>query len=355
MTITSLCFICFVAIFVVATVLSQDAKVLGVSVSKKDMKDKVFLCIGCTRGIGEAAARQMANRGAAVVVSGRNKAAGDAIANDIGGKFLRADMGELDDLRTLFAETEEAYGGIDAVFCNGVYDDGYIGKSIEDISPESIEKMVAVNHAAPVFVYDMAVKAFVKRGGGSLVFTASLAAFINEGLASSMPMGGFTYYSASKIQMTGLARTSAGLMASHNIRVNTVAPAVYKTKLSLDGVSWFGKNWGINSLEAFSSFNPVVQFCPGDPADAAAAAVEMLANTTSWLPGDVVVTDNQYSFASTPLVESFGKHDQGVAEVDVSLLRDLSGNPISVTKEQIAQQSAACMAAMAPPDQEKDL
>lgn len=68
----------------------------------QDLKGKTALCLGCTRGIGEAAARQLGKRGANVIIAGRSVEPGTKIANDIGGTFVRCDVAEQTDIANVF-------------------------------------------------------------------------------------------------------------------------------------------------------------------------------------------------------------------------------------------------------------
>ena len=314
---------------------------VAADVQEPSMKDKTALCLGCTRGIGEAAARQLASRGANVVVTGRSVDAGTKIADDIGGMFVRCDMADRQQLEEAFDVTISRYGGIDAVFSNG----GTEGKfePIDEISPEAIESIGLVNGLATLNVYDLAVRAFMKNGGGSLVFTSSIAAFLNGALTSTFPSSGVAYYAGTKAIAPAMTRASAMLPFTHNIRIYAIAPAVYDTKMVHDVVfnSTFARMIDVKSLNDWAGLNPLLPGCASNPHDAAAAAVEMLANSTSWPPSSVIVTDGPFTFESNILSDNLGR-DKTWGNIDASLLRNSAGAPANVTNEDIKEMVAAC-------------
>lgn len=308
----------------------------------QDLKGKTALCLGCTRGIGEAAARQLGKRGANVIIAGRSVEPGTKIANDIGGTFVRCDMAEQTDIANVFEAADKKYGGIDAVFSNG----GIEGEwdPLETISTENVEKIGKINGMATLFVYDLAIKAFIKNGGGSLVFTSSIAAFVHEALSAHFPASGHAYYCGTKAIAPAMTRSSAMLPVSHNIRINTITPAVYATEMVYDILkkSEFARTIGVTTVAEWAELNPLLPGCAGDPSDAAAVAVEMLANTTAWPSSAVVVTDGPFSFESNVLSDKLGRME--LWNVDPSLLRDTKGMPVNVTADEIQKMIDACAA-----------
>lgn len=335
LSITTILLLVVSAVLLSAAAVKEDQQ-------EKDMVGKTALCIGCTRGIGEAAARQLAERGANVVLTGRSLDAGTKIANDIGGTFLQCDMSDRDQLEKAFESTIEKYGGLDAVFSNG----GYEGEMepLDKVSKESIERIGQVNGMAVLYVYDLAVKAFIKSGrGGILVFNGSIAAFVPEVLSSTIPAVGLAYYSGTKAIPGAMTRASAMLPEAHNIRIFTIAPAVYDTKMVRNILeSGFADQMGIHEPNLWAGFNPVFAGCAGDPNDAAAVAVAMLANATQWPPSSVVATDGPLTFESNALSDGLGRAENFWSNIDVSKLRDTVGNPVTITKEEIAAMVAEC-------------
>ena len=340
MTIMKLSLQTITSTFLLAAVAAAAA---AADTNNDDLRGKTALCLGCTRGIGEAAARQLASRGANVVVAGRSVDPGTKIANDIGGTFVRCDMAEQTDIEHVFEAAANKYGGIDAVFSNG----GIEGEwdPLETISTQNVEKIGKINGMATLFVYDLAIKAFIKNGGGSLVFTSSIAAFVHEALSTHLPASGHVYYCGTKAIAPAMTRSSAMFPASHNIRINTITPAVYETEMVHDILknSAFASTIGATTPSDWAAFNPLLPGCVGDASDAAAVAVEMLANTTAWPSSAVVVTDGPFSFESNVLSDKLGRME--LWNVDASLLRDSKGMPVDVTADEIQNRIVSCAAA----------
>ena len=88
---------------------------------------KVALITGASKGIGEAMARGLAEFGAHVVVSSRKQAAVDAVADalradGLAASAIAANMGQIDDIRALVAQTVATCGGLDIVINNDAGD-----------------------------------------------------------------------------------------------------------------------------------------------------------------------------------------------------------------------------------------
>src|SRR6478735_10534612 len=81
-------------------------------------ENKVVVVTGAAQGIGEAYARALAAEGASVVVADLNVEAGEKVAADIGGLFVRCDVSSHEDAAALVAATVERFGGIDGLVNN---------------------------------------------------------------------------------------------------------------------------------------------------------------------------------------------------------------------------------------------
>lgn len=251
------------------------------------------------------------------------------------------------DIKKTFEAATNKYGGIDAVFSNGGTEGEW--EPLDEISSQDIEKIGRINGLGTMFVYDLAMKAFMKNGGGSLVFTSSIAAFVNEGLSARIPPSGHVYYCGTKAVAPAMTRSSAMLPVTHNVRVNTITPAVYDTAMVQDLVknSTFASTIGAKAPSDWAAFNPVLPGCAGNPNDAAAVAVEMLANSTAWPSSAVVVTDGPFPFESNGLSDKFGRPKEPWHKIDASVLRDSKGLLVDVTNDDIQEMIALCSAAAA--------
>jgi NAD(P)-dependent dehydrogenase (short-subunit alcohol dehydrogenase family) len=184
------------------------------------------LITGGASGLGEATARALAARGARVTIADLNEERGQALAEELDGVFVRADVTEEDQVRAAV----EAAGEIRlAVSCAGV---GWAERTVKKDGPAALqpfETVVRVNLIGTFNVLRLSAAAMAdnepdregERGG--VVMTASIAAF--EGQI------GQTAYAASKGGVVGLTLPAARDLAGRGIRVCTVAPGLFDTPL----------------------------------------------------------------------------------------------------------------------------
>lgn len=182
-----------------------------------DLKGKIAAVSGGTQGLGAAIARLLAERGAAgLVIFGRNRAKGEAVAAQVGGetacdvRFVQADLESVKDCRNVIAKTDEAFGRIDVlVNAAGVTDRGNILSTTE----ERYDSIFAVNTKAPFFLMQGAARIMVREG--------IEGAIINIGSTSAMTGQPFiAAYCASKGALATLTRNTAFALLRNRIRVN---------------------------------------------------------------------------------------------------------------------------------------
>ncbi len=182
----------------------------------KQFAGKIGIVTGGTQGIGEAAARMLADRGAAgVVICGRNTQKGQAVAVALAkagceARFVPADLAQVADCRAIVAEADRAFGRVDVlVNAAGVTDRG----TILDTSPELFDRIFAVNVRAPFFLMQDAAK-IMKREGipGAMINIISMSSYGGQPFISA--------YCASKGALVTLTRNTAFALMRDRIRVN---------------------------------------------------------------------------------------------------------------------------------------
>lgn len=196
-----------------------------------DFHDRVVLITGGTSGIGLATARLLLERGAHVIVTGRDearlgRAAQQLDASSGEGKRLltvRSDVADLGDLDRLSAVITERHGRLDGVFANagvGVF------QHAADVTEADFDRSVDVNFKGVFFTVQKMLPLLAAAGGGSVVLNASWT--LHRGMAT-LPV-----YAATKAAVHNLARTLASDLAPRGIRVNSISPGYVVTEMFLE-------------------------------------------------------------------------------------------------------------------------
>lgn len=188
----------------------------------KVLEGKVAIVTGGASGIGEASVLRLVDDGARVCIADLNGGAIDALVQRIGrDKVVGAavDVSTQTGIEACVKTAVEAFGGIDLLHSNA----GIIGQPgpIHTATAENFDKVFAVNVRSAVLAIGGVVPEMEKRGGGSIVITASVSGV--------RPSPGIGVYAASKLALVALAKTSAVELGPLNIRVNAVAPGLTDT------------------------------------------------------------------------------------------------------------------------------
>jgi NAD(P)-dependent dehydrogenase (short-subunit alcohol dehydrogenase family) len=183
---------------------------------------------GAGRGMGRAVALALAEEGAGVVVAEVDRAAADQVVAEIeaaGGRAhaVTVDIASVEDVRRLFKETVDAFGGIDILVNNAGIG---IPKPLVDYTEQDWDRQLGVNLKGMFFATQEAAKLMIPKRSGKIVNFASTAAFVS----SSTPE---TAYDISKGGVRQLTISVAAELAPHNINVNAVAPGTIMTELTL--------------------------------------------------------------------------------------------------------------------------
>jgi NAD(P)-dependent dehydrogenase (short-subunit alcohol dehydrogenase family) len=184
------------------------------------LSGRVAVVTGGGNGIGAGVARRLAAGGAHVVVADVDEAAGEAVASEIGGVFVRCDVGRPEDSEAAVALAEHRWGGLDLIHLNaGVL----TGTTMDDFDVDRYRRAMAVNLDGVVFGAVAAVPALRRRGGGTIVATASMA-----GIA---PIPFEPFYSANKHAVIGFCRSLGQQLWPQGIMVQALCPSFADTAI----------------------------------------------------------------------------------------------------------------------------
>jgi short-subunit dehydrogenase len=177
------------------------------------------LVAGATGALGGAIARELAGRGAALALHGRDAARLEALAGELGAAgSAAADLTGAGEADRVVEAAVAALGGLDALVCAvGVVAFG----SLRELDDATLERLVAVNLVAPVRLA-RAAAARMERG----------AAIVNvSAITAEMPTAGMAAYSASKAALTAFDRAAARELRRDGIRLVDVRPPHLDTGL----------------------------------------------------------------------------------------------------------------------------
>jgi NAD(P)-dependent dehydrogenase (short-subunit alcohol dehydrogenase family) len=187
------------------------------------LQNRVAIVTGGVGGIGAATVRRFAEEGAKVVVADLADEAGAALADEVGGRYVRCDVTDAEQVGALVEQTVSAYQTIDIAFNNaGISppDDD----SILDTGIEAWRRVQEVNLTSVYLCCKAVLPVMRTNGRGSIINTASFVAVM--GAATSQ-----ISYTASKGGVLAMSRELGVQFAREGIRVNALCPGPVDTPL----------------------------------------------------------------------------------------------------------------------------
>jgi NAD(P)-dependent dehydrogenase (short-subunit alcohol dehydrogenase family) len=243
-----------------------------------DLKNKIALITGASRGIGLAIAQVFVAAGAKVAISGRKQETLDQVSREIqlaGGEAIpiAANTSDAEAVKLLVAKTIEVLGGVD-ILVNNAATNPYFGPILE--SEESHwNKILDVNVTGYFRLAKACVESMRLRGGGKIINMAS-----TYGLQAQPSMG---IYCVSKAGVLMLTRVLASELAPDNIQVNAIAPGLIKTRFSR--LLW-------DTPEIYqTALNSIPQKRIGMPEDLKGIALYLASSASDFTTGATFVVD----------------------------------------------------------------
>jgi NAD(P)-dependent dehydrogenase (short-subunit alcohol dehydrogenase family) len=245
-----------------------------------DLKGKVALITGSTKGIGEAIAHRMAEHGAKVVISSRKADACEKVAADINKARdakvafpIPCNINYKEQLQQLVDETHKQVGKIDTLVCNAALNPAY--GPMSKIPDDAFDKILGANIRSAHWLCQMVLPDMIEKKDGSIIIISSVG-----GYRGSQVIGTYCISKAADLQ---LARNLAYENGPHNIRVNCIAPGLVKTDFAR-------ALWDTPEAEKRSSAgNPLRRL--GEPDDIAGAAVFLASRAGAWMTGQSIIID----------------------------------------------------------------
>ncbi len=231
------------------------------------LEGKTALVTGGSRGIGRAVALELAQAGATVVVGYRSEAGeAEAVASEIGGRAVQADVSDPEQAKALVDEA----GEIDVLVNNaGTTRDGVLARMLD----EDWRTVIETNLSSTFYTCRAAARGMMKRKSGSIVNLTSVV-----GLHGNP---GQTNYAASKAGIIGFTKALARELASRNVRANAVAPGYITTALT--------EVLPEQAQQAILQNTPLERM--GTPEDVAAAVRYLASDAASFVTGEVLLVD----------------------------------------------------------------
>ena len=246
------------------------------------LKGKVALVTGAGSGIGQATARLLAERGAAVLVTDLNPATAAGTAESIrkaghAAESALCNIANEDSIRAAISEAVQRFGGLDILHNNAALQDPAVLAKDADIASMDADiwdRTMTTNVRGTMLGCKHALPQMLKRGGGVIVNTSStygVSAYI------SLPA-----YSASKAAINSITRHVAASYGKQGIRCNAVAPALVMTPLTHTFIPQ-----PLIDINVDGAATPFL----GGPVDVAQAVAWLVSDEARFINGHILAVD----------------------------------------------------------------
>lgn len=247
-----------------------------------ELKGKVAIITGSSKGIGAGIAKLFASRGAKVVVSSRDATNCQTILNQIKSKkgevyCIECDVSNEEEVKELFEQAIKKYGSVDILVNNaGVFEQA----SIEEMKTETWKKVLHTDLDGVFYCTKYATNYMKKnKTGGRIINISSVAGL--------MGFGGSAAYCSAKSAVIGFTKATAIDLCKYGITVNAICPGLIETDMTKGFTS------DKKTLDAF--MQPLLVKRVGQPEDIANGALYLASEGASYVTGTTLVIDGGWT------------------------------------------------------------
>ncbi|OYW53343.1 MAG: 3-oxoacyl-ACP reductase [Hyphomicrobium sp. 32-62-53] len=239
---------------------------------------KIAIVTGSASGFGRGIAETFAREGANVMIADRDTKGAALVSAGIGKAAVpfTCDVALKADVDAMVAACVQTFGGLDILVNNaGVT---HKNQSLLTVTEEDFDRIYAVNVKSIYLTTLAAVPELEKRGGGSIIITASTAGV--------RPRPGLTWYNGSKGAALTLTKSMAAELAAKNIRVNAINPVIGETGMI---EQFMGMPDTPENRAKFTAGIPLGRF--SKPSDIANAALFFADPASAFITGTAIEVD----------------------------------------------------------------
>lgn len=242
----------------------------------QNLTGKIALITGGNSGIGLATAKLFKQRGATVVITGRDAASLDKAVTELGAGALalQSDAGDLAQIDALMGEIKQRFGRLDVLFANAAVAEPV---PFELVTEAQFDQQVSVNFKGTFFTIQKALP--LMANGGNIVVTTSLS---NRKGAPN-----FSVYAGAKAGLRSLVQTLGLELIGRGIRINAISPGPIRTPMY--------QRFGLPAVATDAIQERILNKAPtgrfGEPDEIAKVALFLASDASSYMVGEELVVD----------------------------------------------------------------